>query len=66
VLYGVKAREPVQEQAARVAGNRHEGAVVEAEDLLPGACVQAVDPVLAVAEVDDPVDDRGRSGCRRR
>ena len=62
VLDGVEPRKAVQEKPPRVAGDRDEGAVRKAEDLPARARVQAVDPVLAVAEVDDAVHDRRRSG----
>src|SRR5213593_3396165 len=58
----VQAREAVQEQPPAVPRDGDEGAVREAEHLPSGTRVQGVDAVLAVAEVDDPVDDRGRAG----
>src|SRR6266511_4514836 len=62
----VEAGEAVQEQAPPVSGDGDEGAVMEAEHPPPGARVQGVDAVLAVADVDDSVDDRGRAGDRPR
>ena len=72
MLDRVEPGEAVEKQAAPVPGDRYERPVREAEDLAAGAGVEPVDAVLAVAEVDDAVDDRGRAGeigrasCRER
>ena len=54
----------MQEQPASVPRDGHEGSIREAEHLPAGARVHAVDPMLPVAEVRDPVDDRRRARDR--